>query len=321
MKKYGIPTAAYASFNVDQRREAERYVASMSIPCVVKADGLAAGKGAVICESHDEALRVIDEMMGQKIFGSAGERLVIEEFMTGEEASVFALSDGEDIALLSAAQDHKRILDGDQGKNTGGMGAYAPTSVMTASLMAQVESSIVLPTIRGMAAEGRPYRGCLYVGLMITSGGPKVVEYNCRFGDPEAQVVLPLIDGNLPEIMLAVCRRTLKNCPVKLHDATAVCVIISSRGYPDKYETGKTIYGLDALQSKDDIVVFHSGTTRAEGDIVTSGGRVLGITAIGGGNDLEQTIRTAYSGVRQITFDGAYYRSDIGQKGLRHLPR
>ncbi len=321
MKKYKIPTAAYVTFSVDQRREAEQYIGSAQIPCVVKADGLAAGKGAVICESRDDALRAIDEMMVQKMFGSAGERIVIEEFMTGEEASVFALSDGENVALLTPAQDHKRILDGDQGKNTGGMGAYAPAPVMTASLMAQVESAIVLPTIRGMAAEGRTYRGCLYVGLMVTASGPKVVEYNCRFGDPEAQVVLPLIDGDLADVMMAVCHGNLKNYPVKLHDATAVCVIMASRGYPDKYETGKKIYGLDAVQSKNDIVVFHSGTTRSNEDIVTSGGRVLGVTAIGYRHELEQTIRAAYSGVQYITFDGAYYRSDIGQKGLRHLQR
>ncbi|MGD0338068.1 MAG: phosphoribosylamine--glycine ligase [Bacteroidota bacterium] len=319
MKKYSIPTAAYAVFSIDQRREAEQYVGASPLPCVVKADGLAAGKGAVICESRDDALKVIDEMMGQKIFGSAGERIVVEEFLTGEEASVFALSDGENFALLSPAQDHKRILDGDQGKNTGGMGAYAPAPVMTAELMSQVESTIIIPTIKGMAAEGRTYRGCLYVGIMVTSSGPKVVEYNCRLGDPEAQVVLPLIDGDLADIMMAVCHGNLKNYHVKLHDATAVCVIIASRGYPDKYDTGKKIYGLDASQSTNDVVVFHSGTRYENGDIVSSGGRVLGVTAIGYGHGLERTIRTAYSGVRQITFDGAYYRSDIGQKGLRHL--
>lgn len=319
MKKYRIPTAAYLTFSLEQRREAEHYIGSAAVPCVIKADGLAAGKGAVICESRDEALRAVDEMMGQKIFGSAGERIVIEEYMKGEEASVFALSDGENVALLSPAQDHKRILDGDQGKNTGGMGAYAPAPVMTKALMAQVESTIVIPTIRGMAAEGRVYRGCLYVGLMITADGPKVVEYNCRFGDPEAQVVLPLIDGDLAEIIMAVCHGNLKNYPVKLHDATAVCVVIASRGYPDKYETGKKIFGLDASASKNDVVVFHSGTKSADGDVVTAGGRVLGVTSVGYRHGLEQTIQAAYSAVRQITFDGAYYRSDIGQKGLHRV--
>jgi phosphoribosylamine--glycine ligase len=321
MKKYHIPTASYAAFGVGQRREAEEYASSVPVPCVVKADGLAAGKGAVICESRDEARCVINEMMGQKIFGSAGERVVIEEFMTGEEASVFAISDGENFAILSPAQDHKRILDNDQGKNTGGMGAYAPAPVMTAGLMAQVESTIVIPTIRGMAAEGRTYRGCLYIGIMVTENGPKVVEYNCRFGDPEAQVILPLIDGDLPEIMMAACHGTLKNYSVRLSDATAVCVIIASRGYPEKYETGKKIFGLDAVQSRNEVMVFHSGTVQAGGDIVTAGGRVLGVTAIGPHQGLKETIRTAYSGVRQISFDGAYYRSDIGQKGLRYLPR
>ncbi len=319
MKKYRIPTAAYTTFGIEQRREAEQYIVSAPVPCVIKADGLAAGKGAVVCESHDEALRVIDEMMGQRVFGSAGDRIVIEEFMRGEEASVFALSDGENIAVLSPAQDHKRFLEGDQGNNTGGMGAYAPAPIMTAQLMAQVESTIIIPTIRGMAAEGRVYRGCLYVGLMITTEGPKVVEYNCRFGDPEAQVVLPLIDGDLADILMAVCQGKLKNYSVRFHDATAVCVVIASRGYPDKYETGKKILGLDANASKSDVVVFHSGTAYRDGDIVTAGGRVLGVTAVGYRHELEQTIRTAYSAVRQITFDGAYYRSDIGQKGLHPI--
>jgi phosphoribosylamine---glycine ligase len=258
-------------------------------------------------------------MMGQRVFGSAGDRIVVEEFMRGEEASVFALSDGENIALLSSAQDHKRILDGDRGKNTGGMGAYAPAPIMTAELMAQVESTIVIPTIRGMAMEGRAYQGCLYVGLMITPAGPKVVEYNCRFGDPEAQVVLPLIDGDLVELLMAASRGTLKNYPVRFHNATAVCVMIASRGYPDAYETGKKILGLDSYSSKDDVVVFHSGTALKDRDVVTAGGRVLGVTAIGYRHELEQTIRTAYSAVRQITFDGAYYRSDIGQKGLDRI--
>ncbi len=319
MKKYGIPTAAYETFGSGDRAAAEKFIAGSNVPIVIKADGLAAGKGAVICESRDEALRVIDEMMEKKIFGAAGERIVIEEFMTGEEASVFALSDGEHIVLLSPAQDHKRILDGDRGKNTGGMGAYAPAPVMTPELMERVKTTIVLPTIRGMAAEGRTYRGCLYVGLMITAEGPKVVEYNCRFGDPEAQVVLPLIDGDLPEILMSACTGNLQHSDVRLHTASAVCVIMASRGYPDEYEKGKEIFGLDAVRTSDDLVVFHSGTSISGSSVLTAGGRVLGVTAVGYDHELGETIKRAYDGVGMIAFDGAYYRRDIGKKGLKRL--
>ncbi len=319
MQRHNIPTAAFASFSAEQRRDAEAFIRKFSGQFVIKADGLAAGKGVVICQSVDEGLRVIDEMMGLKIFGTAGSRIIVEEFMQGEEASVFAITDGESYKLLASAQDHKRIFDGDQGKNTGGMGAYAPAPVITDSLLCEIEQRIVHPTIQGMAKENRTYKGCLYVGLMITKEGPKVVEYNCRFGDPEAQVVLPLIDGDLAEIMYAAAENNLKNIELKMHEATAVCVIIASRGYPDKYETGKRIIGLEKLKDREDIVVFHSGTTSSGGDILSAGGRVLGVTAVGYKNDLEATIRSAYSAVGQITFDGAYYRSDIGQKGLKYI--
>jgi phosphoribosylamine--glycine ligase len=260
--------------------------------------------------------------MTKNVFGDAGASVVIEEYMTGEEASVFAITDGTHFITLASAQDHKRILDNDEGKNTGGMGAYAPASIVTDDVLNAVEEKIIRPTIEGMANEGIPYKGCLYCGLMITDSGPNVVEFNCRFGDPEAQVVLPLIDGDLVEIMLAACDGSLANVSVKQHDATAVCVVMASGGYPDAYQTGKEVIGLDSFKPiEDGIVVFHAGTKREGDKIVTAGGRVLGVTAIGYGGDLENTIANAYNAVHRIAFDGAYYRSDIGRKGVLRLKR
>ncbi|MFQ5797363.1 MAG: phosphoribosylamine--glycine ligase [Bacteroidota bacterium] len=319
MKKHNIPTAEWQSFDLSERYEARRYLAEQPMPIVIKADGLAGGKGAVICETKDEALEVLDQMMEKKIFGTAGERVVIEEFMVGEEASVFALTDGKSLVTLPPAQDHKRILDGDQGKNTGGMGSYAPAAIITDDLMDRIECSIVRPTIVGMAEEKREYKGCLYCGLMITEGGPKVVEFNSRFGDPEAQVILPLLDVDLVEVMIAVCDDKLNPGIVKFHDASAVCVVMALRGYPDSYETGKPIYGLESDLEEDGVVVFHAGTRLEKNALVTSGGRVLGITALSYKDDLEGAIALAYRAIEKITFDGAYYRSDIGHKGIKRL--
>jgi len=232
---------------------------------------------------------------------------------------MFALSDGERFALLAPAQDHKRILDGDLGKNTGGMGAYAPAPLMTPSLRETVVREIIVPTLEGMKKDGTPYTGCLYVGLMITSSGPKVLEYNCRFGDPEAQVVIPLIDGDFAEILESAARGSLDPERVTLHPAAAVCVVVASRGYPDKYEKGKIIRGLESVVADEGEVVFHAGTRSERGEIVTSGGRVLGVTAVGYDHDLAGTIQSAYRIVERITFDGAYYRSDIGRKALKLL--
>jgi phosphoribosylamine---glycine ligase len=317
MKRHGIPTAMYAIFSRAEYSQAQHYLTKHSAPIVLKADGLAAGKGAVVCQSTGEALTVLRDFFEKNVFGEAGNNVVVEEFMRGEEASVFVLSDGIHYRLLQPAQDHKQILDGDKGKNTGGMGAYAPAPVVTRALLERVEREIIVPTLNGMRIEGMPYKGCLYIGLMMTPDGPKVVEFNCRLGDPEAQVVLPLIDGDLFDILSACATNTLHTIDYRFHEASAVCVVMSSRGYPDAYETGKPIDGLDTVRSEDGVVVFHAGTKNENGKIVSAGGRVLGVTAIGYGHDLEGTITTAYTAVKKIIFDGAYYRSDIGHKGVK----
>lgn len=319
MARNNIPTARYKSFSASEIQQAEAFARELPAPLVVKADGLAAGKGVLICESHDAAVIALREMMLGKAFGSAGEKVVIEEFLEGEEASVFALTDGERYATLAAAQDHKRVLDGDKGKNTGGMGAYADAPIVTAELLKQIGDEIIGPTLNGMRNAGTPYRGCLYCGLILTTSGPKVIEYNCRFGDPETQVVVPLIDGDLAEILLAIAERRLDPLSVRQHAASAVCVVMASRGYPDDYRTGMEIHGLEKVKLEDGVVVFHAGT-RSDGEkVVTSGGRVLGVTSIGYEHELKGTIDAAYKAVRSITFDGAYYRSDIGQKALRRI--
>ncbi len=320
MRKYGIPTAEFRTFAADQRFDAERYINEVPVPIVVKADGLAAGKGVTICDSKERALETVELMMGRKMLGDAGANIVIEEYLVGEEASVFAITDGTEFVTLTPAQDHKRILDNDQGKNTGGMGAYAPAPVVSPDLLEQIRRSIIRPVLTGMRKEGRPYKGCLYVGLMITETGPKVVEFNCRFGDPETQVVLPLLDGDLAELLLGAVDGPLMKQPAA-KPLTAVCVVIASRGYPDDYEVGKQIVGLDAAAMDREVMVFHSGTRRVRESLVTAGGRVLGVTAVGSERDLEGTIGRAYRAVEQITFDGAYYRSDIGKKGLDRLQR
>ena len=317
MKRHKIPTAAYETFDRTHEAEARAYVLTHAVPVVLKADGLAAGKGAVVCHSTGEALQVVQDFFGANILGDAGSSIVVEEFMAGEEASVFAFTDGTQYGLLAPAQDHKQIFDGDNGKNTGGMGAYAPAPVVTPQLLERIQREIIEPTLSGMMSEGRPYRGCLYAGIMITTEGPKVVEFNCRLGDPETQVVLPLLDGDLAEILYACATRNAGALSMRTHHAAAVCVVIASGGYPDHYEKGKPIHGLDRIVPEEGVVVFHAGTTTDCGAIVTSGGRVLGVTAVGYGHELEETIAAAYAAVKKITFDGAYYRSDIGAKGLR----
>ncbi|MBI4417790.1 MAG: phosphoribosylamine--glycine ligase [Ignavibacteriales bacterium] len=319
MKRHGIPTARFASFAAGSGRQAEAFIESSSVPLVVKADGLAAGKGVVICQTKAEARIAVQEMLEAKAFGAAGENVVIEEFLEGEEASVFALSDGEHCVTLPCAQDHKRILDGDRGKNTGGMGAYAPAPIMTRELTDRVEKEIIRPTLGGMKEEGAPYRGCLYAGLMITKDGPKVLEYNCRFGDPETQVVVPLIDGDFAMLLKAAASGSLADYTPAFHKASAVCVVMASRGYPDEYETGKAIRGLDSVNVENGEIVFHAGTNRDGNTIITAGGRVLGVTAVGYKHELEATIDAAYRLVHRIAFDGAYYRSDIGKKALKHV--
>ncbi len=315
MRKYNVPTAEWQVFY--NAEEARRHLREREYPCVIKADGLAAGKGAVIVQDEQQAEHALDEIMVRRVFGEAGAKIVVEDYMRGEEASVFALSDGENVVLLHPAQDHKPIFDGDQGPNTGGMGAYAPAPVVDAAMQERVLREIIEPTIRGMAMENRPYRGVLYAGLMITEDGPKVVEFNCRFGDPEAQVVLPLLGSDLVELMMKAARRELHDAQIELLEQWAVGVVMASGGYPGKYETGKKIIGLEKLVGED-ILIFHAGTRRNEdGEIVTAGGRVLSVVAV---RDTFHAARdAAYAAVGKIAFDGAYYRKDIGYKALKHL--
>jgi len=316
MSRHGIPTANFRTFTSAARYDAERYINEIPAPIVIKADGLAAGKGVTVCETKDRAFEVLHSLMERKDLGESCASVVIEECLAGEEASVFVLTDGREYCVLPPAQDHKRILDNDMGKNTGGMGAYAPAGIITAGLLATIERTIIRPTLSGMEREGHPFRGCLYVGLMITQTGPKVIEYNCRFGDPETQVVLPLLEGDLALVFQEVASRKLRT-QVSVADRTAACVVMASGGYPGKYESGKPIMGLGAASKEKNVIVFHAGTKTARDTVVTSGGRVLGVTAIAGGSDLAGAISRAYRAVGEITFDGAYYRSDIGKKGLR----
>jgi phosphoribosylamine--glycine ligase len=325
MQRHDIPTARYAVFNFEEQVECRAFLRHVNYPAVIKADGLAAGKGVIICETEAEGTHALDEIFTHRIFGEAGQRVVIEEYMSGEEASVFALTDGTDYALLAPAQDHKRILDGDRGKNTGGMGAYAPTPIVTDEILEQVRREIVEPVLKGLRDEGRIYRGVIYIGLMISSGRARVVEFNVRFGDPEAEVVIPLIDGDFAEILLACAEGNLNaKLPIKQFSASAVTIVVASQGYPDSYQTGEVITGLEQFTQKEEIeegiAVFHGATKLDErGRYLTSGGRVLAVTAIGFEDDLRSTIATAYNAVSRISFNGAYYRSDIGKKGLRML--
>jgi phosphoribosylamine---glycine ligase len=313
LKRNNIPTADYATFNQSEYEQAIQYIQEHTAPYVIKTDGLAAGKGVAICLTSTDALKTLDDYFRLKVFGDAGNNIVVEEFMTGEEASVFALCDGENYVLLSSAQDHKQIFDGDKGKNTGGMGAYSPAPIVTASILEQVEKKIIQPTLKGMKAEGYAYKGCLYVGLMIKENNAKVVEFNVRLGDPETQVVLPLIDSDVYELFYSCATGTVDKYTLQLKQSSAVVVVVASNGYPDDYERGKEIHGLK--EAVKDAIVFHAGTKKNGEKYVTAGGRVLGVTAIG--SELKSTIEQAYNSVHKISFDGAYYRTDIGQKGLR----
>ncbi|MFA6233982.1 MAG: phosphoribosylamine--glycine ligase [Bacteroidota bacterium] len=317
MKRHHIPTAEYEVFHAGDVARLRTHLESCRFPIVLKADGLAAGKGVIIAQTFDEAMRNGESMLGGSAFGDAGTTLVVEEFLEGIEASVFALTDGMRFVTLAPAQDHKRILDNDLGKNTGGMGAFAPTPHVPTEVLADVKIHVIKRVIDGMRADGIPYSGVLFVGLMLTEDGPKVLEFNCRFGDPETQVVLPLIDYDLGVLLRDIADGKLQLNRLPLHDANAVCVVMASSGYPDAYDSGKTIAGLDSInEEKEGVLIFHAGT-RAEGNrIVSAGGRVLGITALAQGSDIAASIRLAYSAVSRIRFDGAYYRTDIGKKAL-----
>jgi len=313
MRKYEIPTAEFSVFT--RPEPALAFVRRKGAPIVVKASGLAAGKGAVVCMTLHEAETAIRAMLVDRQFGDAGCEIVIEEFMQGEEASILALTDGEAISILPAAQDHKRIFDGDKGPNTGGMGAYAPAPCVTPDLLAKIEKSILRPTVDAMAKEGCPYSGVLYAGLMLTKEGPKVVEFNCRFGDPETQAVVPLIESSLTELLAACSEGQLSRAEKRIRKGAATCVVLASAGYPGSYSKGKKITGLDTIPN--DVVVFHAGTRMAPDGLLSSGGRVLGITGVGG--DLASSISNAYDGVSAVRFEGMQYRKDIGAKGLKRI--
>ena len=312
MARHKIPSAEFRVFN--RLEEAQNYVNSARTPLVIKADGLAAGKGVYVCTEKVQALIALHQIMESRVFGQAGSRVVIEEFLTGEEVSVLALSDGENLVYLAPAQDHKRVFDGDLGANTGGMGAYAPAPFLDEGTFRRIRMEIMEPTIRAMAHEDRPYRGVLYAGLILTSDGPKVLEYNCRFGDPETQVILPLAASDLVEAIMACREGGLANLQWRNHAGAAAGVVIASGGYPERYTTGQRIYGLEGPMEKD-VVIFHSGTKLADSHPVTAGGRVLTVTAWA--PDLEAAIARAYRTVGKLAFDGAYYRRDIGARGLR----
>lgn len=309
MKKYGIPTAEFEVFN--DPNAAKDYIRKKGAPIVIKADGLAAGKGVIVAQTLDEALNAVDEM---KNFGAAGSKIVVEEFMDGEEASVLALTDGETILPLIAAQDHKRVNDGDEGLNTGGMGAYAPAPIVDEKIAAQVEEKILKPTIAALKAEGITYRGCLYAGLMIVDGTAKVVEFNARFGDPETQVVLPLMESDLLELMNACAEGTLRDKSISWREGSAVCVIMASGGYPKAYKKNLPIDGVTKAKSLG-AMIFHAGTKLKDKELVTSGGRVLGVTITA--PTLREAVNQVYKCVEVIHFDDVHYRKDIAARALK----
>lgn len=311
MKKYNIPTAAYGVFHkVD---EAKEFISQTGAPIVVKADGLAAGKGVVVAMTIEEANSAVEDMLSGNRFGDAGSTVVIEEFMEGEEASLLAFVDGKTVVPMIASQDHKRIFDGDKGPNTGGMGTYAPAPVLTDTLRDEAMKTILEPMVAAMKKEGMPYVGCLYAGLMITPQGPKVVEFNARFGDPETQVVLPLLDSDLGQIMMACATGTLTADMVKWKDSSAACVILASKGYPETSSKGDVIHG--DIKQHDTTIVFHSGTKLIGDEYVTNGGRVLGV--VGLGKDLRTALDRAYERIEHIDFEGMQYRTDIGAKAFK----
>ena len=311
MKKYGIPTALYEVF--DNSADAISYIKKQNtFPTVIKAEGLALGKGVIIAEDMAAAEAGVHEIMDDKAFGDAGNRVVIEEFLTGPEVSVLAFCDGKTVVPMVSAQDHKRALDGDKGLNTGGMGTFSPSRIYNEKLAELCMETIFRPTVDAMAKEGRPFKGVLYFGLMITANGPKVIEYNARFGDPETQVVLPRLKTDLIDIINAVIDEKLDDISIEWEDNACVCVVAASGGYPVKYAKGYEISGLDKLAGKDDIMVFHAGTDVKDGKLVTSGGRVLGVTAKGA--NLDEAIKKSYDAIAKVSFTDMHYRRDIGVK-------
>ncbi len=312
MQKYDVPTAAYDVFT--EVEPAIAFIDRLGAPIVVKADGLAAGKGVVVAQTRDEAVAAVQEMLSGNAFGGAGSRVVIEEFLRGEEASFLAFTDGKNIIPLASAQDHKAVFDGDKGPNTGGMGAYSPAPVVTPAIHEKAMAQVMRRTIDGMAAEGRPYRGVLYAGLMIDGESVKTLEFNARFGDPECQPLLMRMKSDIVPVLLAIADGDISNVTIQWHDKAAVCVVMAAPGYPGDYRKGDVISGLDAAAEIPDLFVFHAGTAEREGQFVTNGGRVLGVTALG--DTVQKAIDQAYQGVAAISWDGVHFRRDIGRKAL-----
>ncbi len=315
MNQYGIPTAESKTFV--KYEKAEAYVRKSVMPVVVKADGLAAGKGVLICKTVDEALAALKLVMVDMAYGEAGKKVIVEEFLTGEEASFLAFTDGKTVLALPSSQDHKAVSDNDEGPNTGGMGAYSPAPVVDDYLHRKIMSEVMIPAVNGMAAEGRPYKGVLYAGLMIQNDQIKVLEFNARFGDPEAQPLLMRLKNDITEIMEAVICGRLDTCKLEIDDRASVCVVMASKGYPGSYPKGLPISGLEDVRKLKNVIVFHAGTSRKDGAVVTNGGRVLSVTAIG--DSIRDAIATAYQAVSRISWEGVHYRRDIGQKAVRRL--
>lgn len=314
MSKYNIPTADFKAF--DNPGEARDYIQNNIDACVVKADGLAAGKGVIVAESKEEALEAVEKIMVERAFGSAGDSIILEELLQGEEVSILAFTDGETIVPMVSSQDHKRAFEGDKGPNTGGMGAYSPAPIYTPEIHEVVVRQVLESVVAGMAAEGVRYKGVLYAGLMLTADGPKVLEFNVRFGDPETQPVLFRLESDFVEIMLAVAEERLHEAKVIWSQEHSVCVVLASGGYPGSYEKGKVIYGLDNISDKD-VMAFHAGTKLEKGQVVTSGGRVLGVTAKG--SSLQEAIDKAYNCIELISFEDMFFRHDIGYKALKRV--
>lgn len=309
MKRHKIPTAEYKVFT--SYTHAEEYIRLKGTPIVIKADGLAAGKGVFVCQNYDEAVLALKLIMKEKVFGSAGDRVVIEECLKGQEASYLVFTDGKSIVPMVTSKDHKRLLDNDEGPNTGGMGTFSPNPVITPQLEKEILETVIKPTIKGLKSEGIIYRGILYAGLMIVNGKPYVLEFNCRFGDPETQVILPRLETDIIDIFMGIAEQRLAKVDVKWSDKASLCVILASQGYPGKYKKGLPITGLEMVKGLKDVVVFHAGTKfNEEGTIVTNGGRVLGVTALG--KDLKEARQKAYSAAGLINFEGMQYRKDIG---------
>lgn len=315
MARHKIPTAKFKVF--DDSLDAKDYINEVGAPLVVKADGLAAGKGVIICKSEAEAEAAIDLIMEKRVFKDAGNRVVIEECLEGEEASILVISDGKNFVTLESSQDHKRIFDNDEGPNTGGMGAYSPAPVVTNDLLDKIKKEVCLPTIKGMSSEGNVFKGVLYAGLMITKDGPMVLEYNVRFGDPETQAILPRLKSDLVEIIIASLNGKLDKFKLQWDSRACVCIVMASGGYPGSYEKGKVISGLDKAKDMKDVIVFHAGTKLENGQVLTSGGRVLGVTGLGDG--IKAAIDNTYKAVDKIKFDKAHFRKDIGLKAIRRM--